>query len=698
MRRVPFIPQMEVADCGAACLAMVLATHGHHAPAGELRDACGLARGGVTARRLADAASAYGLDVDAFRVEPEELAELPTPAILHWDMNHFVVLERMRAASSPAGAAIIVDPSVGRLTVTRAELDRRFTGVVLTFRPNASFARRRSAPRRLALHTGTIRNNGAPVVQLVGFALMTQLLAAAAPLLNQVLIDHAGYAGEGDWLTIVALTLISSIAVRAAIGVARGWTLSALHTRLATTIMARTIEQLVALPLAYFSRRRPGDLFQRIQSTSTVASLFTATSVSALLDSLLLLTYAAVMVAYSPRIGTLVVFLALARVAAMAAFRGRSRQSMRGELAAAGRETSLMLETIDGLEGIRACGADAIIAERWTSRITERMNRALERRRIEIAADAVTRLFGGATIAVVVFLGGTEVLAGRWTIGAFSSFLMLQALFVAPLESLVSMLGRWQYVDNHLARIEEITTATPERRGGARVELRGGITLEAVGFRHGSAAPFVLRDVHVDVAPGRKIGIVGPTGAGKTTLARLMAGLDVPTEGSVLYDGAPLDELELEHVRRQIGVVLQDAHLFNDTVRANITMHDATIPLEQIEEAARLACIDDVIDALPDGYETRIGDGGIALSGGERQRIALAGALVHRPRILVLDEATSALDVETERRVQDNLSRVGATQIVIAHRLATVGDADVIFVVEEGGVRRCPNAQNRSAG
>ncbi len=204
----------------------------------------------------------------------------------------------------------------------------------------------------------------------------------------------------------------------------------------------------------------------------------------------------------------------------------------------------------------------------------------------------------------------------------------------------------------------------------------------------------------MEIEPGQKVGIVGPSGAGKTTLAHLIAGLESPTEGMIRFDGVPLDELELAHVRRQIGVVMQDAHLFHDTVSANITLHDASVSREDIEAAARRACIDDVVEALPDGYATAIGDGGIALSGGERQRLALAAALVRKPRIVVLDEATSALDAETEQRVQANLANLGATQIVIAHRLTTVADADVVFVVEEEGVRRCTSARTNhlSAG
>ncbi|MEA2236038.1 MAG: hypothetical protein QOC81_762 [Thermoanaerobaculia bacterium] len=691
-RRVPFVPQMEVADCGAACLAMVLAVHGHHAPLAELREACGLARGGATARRIADAARSYGLDVEAFSAEPEDLGELAAPAILHWDMNHFVVLERMRG-----GAAVIVDPAIGRIDVTSEQLHRRFTGVALAFRPNASFVKRRADRRRLRPHVGALRVYAAPVVQLAGFALMLQVLAAGAPLLNQVLIDRTAGGGEGEWLAVVAAALCSTIVLRAVMGLARGWTLATLHARLATTVMTRTIERLAALPLAYFARRRAGDLFQRIQSTNAIASLFTTASVAALLDSLLLLTYAAVMLAYSTRLGAVVIVLAVARVAAIAAFCGRSRQSMRGELAAIGRETSLMIETVEGLESIRACGAGGMIVERWTARMTERVNRALQRRRIEIAADAVTRLLGGGAIALVVLLGGGEVLAGRWSIGMFASFLMLQGLFVAPLETLVATFSRWQYADNHLARVEEITSAEPERRGGKRVELRGAVTLEAVAFRHGLASPYVLQDVMLDIAPGQKIGIVGPSGAGKTTLARLIAALDETAAGTIRFDGVSLADLDLDDVRQQIGVVLQDAPLFNDTVRANISMFDDALSLERIEAAARLACVDDVIDALPDGYDTLVGDGGIALSGGERQRLALAAALVREPKILVLDEATSALDAETERRVQANLAALGATQIVIAHRLTTVANADVLYVVEEGGVRRCESVRNRSA-
>lgn len=680
--RVRYVPQIEVTECGAACLAMILGHHGHHAPLAEVREACGVSRSGADALSMVRAARRFGLDARGVRVELDQLGALALPAILHWDFEHFVVLERLGKRR-----AYLVDPAAGRRAMGLEELGRHFTGVALVLTPSPALRARRRTRPSLAKYGEIFRRSLPSLAQVLLASLGLQVVGLLFPVATQILLDAVIVPHQRAWLWGLGAALAAAVLTNALLRLVRSIVVQGLRSVLDFTLMTRFLDHLLRLPLGFFLQREAGDLVQRVQSNATIQDLLGTKSISALLDAFLLLGYAGLMLAFDLRLGLLIIAFAAVRVGVLLAVRGRNELAMSAELTASGREIGALLEALSGLETTKASGAEHRMVQRWAHRMTGRVNSALERRRLATFTGQLTVVLQGLGTALVFLVGGEEVIAQRMTIGTFAAFLALQALFMTPLQSLLETVSQLQYLGNHLERLDDVLTTPREPSGSADPRrLRGAIELREVSFGYSPSEPPILREVSVRIRPGEKVALVGPSGAGKSTLARLLLGMHLPTSGSVAFDGRDLRELDLQKVRAQMGVVLQDSFLFDDTVRANLSLKDPETALERLRAAARLACVDDVIDAMPDGFSSRVGENGGLLSGGQRQRLSLARALAGDPAVLLLDEATSALDLETERRVHANLASLGCTRILIAHRLATVRDADRILVLQEGRI------------
>ncbi len=682
-RRVPFQPQMEVTECGAASLAMVLAYHGHHASLPEVRQACGVSRNGANARSIVQAARNYGLDAKGAKLtDLSQLSQVPLPAILHWDFNHFLVLERLTKRG-----IVVVDPASGRRTFGMEETGRRFTGVALILEPTAAFKPRPRSRPSLGRYKDLLKHSLPSLGQLLLASLTLQILGLAFPVANQLLLDRVVVPQQEAWLWGLAIGLGAALVGKALLMVVRSWVVQSLQAAMDLSLMERFMGHLLKLPMGFFLQREAGDLVQRVQSNTTLRNLFSSQSVSALLDAFLLLGYAGLMLAYNWKLGLVVLALGAVRVGILWALKDRNQQLMASELASAGREGGALVEALTGLETTKASGAGSRMVQRWMHRMVERVNSHLDRRRIEIDSSQAMVALQGITLAAVFWVGGREVLAHRMTLGVFASFIALQSLFMGPLESLLNAVNQLQYVGNHLRRLDDVLETAQEPSGTVVPErLQGGIEFQDVSFAYGPGAPPAVQNVSLTIHPGEKIALVGPSGAGKSTLARLLLGMHLPDGGTIRFDGRDLREMDLAQLRNQMGVVLQETFLFNDTVRANLCLNDPEIPMERLRWAARMACVDDVIEALPKGYDNGIGENGSSLSGGQRQRLNLARALAHQPAVLLLDEATSSLDLETEAKVHANLASLGCTRILIAHRLATVRDADRILVVHGGQI------------
>ena len=685
-RRVPFVQQVTASDCGAASLTMVLAYHGKHLRLDDVRKITGYGRDGADALAILAAARVFGLRGRGVKVEEvEDLKFLPPGSILHWQFNHFLVFERQTAD----GGAELVDPAGGRRMVSRDELGRSFTGVALSFEPSEDFEPQEGEGRRWGRFLRILRDHWDVLRRIVVTSAMVQLFALAVPLLMGVLVDRVIPRGDLQLLGILAAGLAAIVGFNFLSSMLRSFLLLYLRTHLDARMTLDFLDHLVDLPYAFFQQRSAGDLIMRMGSNSTVREILTSGALSGMLDGLMVTLYLILLFIASPSMGLLVLGLGALRVGLFLFTRKKTRDLMSRSLQTEARSQSYQVNLLAGIETLKAAGAEHRAVEQWSHLYVDVLNVSLSRGRLQAFVDSILAGLGTASPLIVLVWGALQVLRGELTLGTMLAMNALAAGFLTPLSTLITTAFQFQLLGSYMDRLEDVLE-TPREQDPAAVKpaprLKGGIRLEGVGFRYGPLAPMAVRDVTVDIPPGRFVALVGRSGAGKSTLASLLVGLYAPTEGRILFDGLDLNELELRSVRRQVGVVPQHPYLFGTSIRANITLSDPTLPLSRAVEAAKLAHIHDDVIVMPMGYETIMADGGASLSGGQRQRLALARALVHRPAILLLDEATSALDTRTERAIQQELAALRTTRIVIAHRLSTIRDADLILVMDEGRV------------
>lgn len=680
-RRVRFIPQMELTECGAACLCMVLDHHGASVSLDEARRACGAGRDGVSAARIYKAATQLGLSAKAFRVEPGELAGLPLPAVLHWELNHFVVLEKVGRK-----AICIVDPAVGRRQLGAAAFSAAFTGVVLTFEPGRALVRKKRRSQSLARYFSGLRSLRSGWVSVLLSALLLEVLGLGFPAAHQVLIDHVLVPGRHGWFWPLFVIAGAVTATLLAVTALRDRVVRRLHFALDVDLMSAFVEHLLRLPLPFFQQRSTGDLLSRVDAQAELRDV-ALKALTAGLDALLILGYAGLMLAYDATIGCVILALSVSRVGILLSTRPAIARAQASQLAEQGKELSALVEPLAAPELVRAFGAQSLALERYEGRLMARLAAELRRDTLTRGTAELGGVLGGASEALVVYLAGRAVLEHQLTLGVFAGLVTLQGLIQKPMGSLVEALAATIRARGVLARIDDVLDAEATAEGAARIgEARGELAFEDVSFRYDAHGPLLCNQVSFRVAAGEKVAIVGRLGQGKTTLLRLIAGLLEPSSGQVTLDGVRLADVAPRELSRQMGVVLQEPFLMADTVRANLSLYWPEAPEAELWRAARLASVDEVIARLPAGLDTRLGDNGLRLSGGERQRLALARALVPSPRLLILDEATSSLDLPTEARVHANLAALGCTRVLVAHRMDTVRDADRILVVEGGRI------------
>ena len=686
-RRIPFVQQTTTSDCGAACLAMVLARYGKSLPLEEVRKITGVGRGGADAMSILQAGQWFGLRGRGVRVEAvEDLAALDAGAILHWRFNHFVVFERLRRDGLE-----IVDPAGGRRVVPHTEARRSFTGVALTFEPGEGFAPGAAGTNRRPLqrYLQPLLARAGSLTRVMVSSVLIQLFALALPLLIGVLVDRVVPQQDVHFLTVLAVGLVGLVGFNFLTVLIRSYLLLELRTRLDAQLTLDFLDHLVGLPFSFFQERSAGDLILRMNSNATVREILTAGALSTVLDGLLVSLYLVVLFIVSLPMGLLVLGLGLLRVVLLLATRWKQKELMARTLHTQAASQTYQVQMLAGMETLKASGSEQRAVEQWSNLFVDTLNVSLARGRLQAWVDSLLAALAMASPIAVLLYGAWLVFAGKLSLGEMLALNALAAGFLMPLTQLVTTALQFQLLGSYLDRIEDVMQTPREQEpGSGRLagRLRGGVRLENVSFRYSPTAPLVVREVSVEIAPGSFVAVVGRSGAGKSTLANLLLGLYQPSEGQILFDGVNLSELNLQSVRSQLGVVPQHPYLFGLSIRGNIALADPTLPLRVVVEAARLAHIHDEIVAMPLAYDTILADGGASLSGGQRQRLALARALVQRPAILLLDEATSALDALTESAIQHELAQLRSTRIVVAHRLSTIQNADLILVMDEGRV------------
>jgi ATP-binding cassette subfamily B protein len=684
--RVPQVLQMNEVECGAACLAMILQYYGRKTSVAEIRDRYGVGRDGLSALSIVKAARNYGLRVRAVSLPNTDFRYVSLPAIIHWEFSHFMVVERW----SPR-AVDVVDPAVGRKRLTAEEFDAGFTGVVIMLEPGIQFVRHTQSPSMsiMAYVMQYFKQNPSIFVQIIMASLLLQVFGLGLPLLTKVVVDQVIPLSMGSILPYLGIGILLLVLAQVVATLLRSFLLIHLKTRLDIQMSTGFLEHMLTLPYRFFLQRSTGDILTRIASNTVIRDLVSTQLVSTVLDGSLVVIYFVVLVAVSPIFGILVLIFGLIEVGLLIGSSNPIRRLASRELEAAGKAQGYTTEILTGIATLKAAGAEQRAFQQWLNLYFSQLNASVRQ-------DYLTSMIGtvvgtSRTLApfAILWLGTMLVLNNMMDLGTLFALNALAGAFLAPLGSLASNGQKLQIVRSHLERIGDVLEADSEQdvlRVQQPPRLTGRITLDHVSFQYDPNAPKVLHDICVHIEPGQKVAIVGRTGSGKSTLGKILLGLCLPTEGRILYDGIPLDYLNYQAVRSQLGVVMQESRIFSGTIRSNIAFNDPEMSMERVIKAAQAAALHDEVMQMPMGYETYVAEGGSALSGGQNQRLAIARALANNPSILLLDEATSALDVVTERIVEQHLRELACTQVIIAHRLSTIRNADLILVLDEGRV------------
>jgi ABC-type bacteriocin/lantibiotic exporter with double-glycine peptidase domain len=667
---------------------MILGHFGRKTRLEECRSVCEVGRSGAAVEALLEGARQFGLRGLGFRIRAAGLSGVPLPCIIQWNQNHFVVLERW----SPAGAEI-VDPGQGRRKIPPAEFLQSFSGMVLHFQrgPDLVVHDNPSLNPLLTYFRGMIHLPGARglLVRIAGASLLLQVFGFALPLLTKGLVDYALPLGSSGMLNALLWGALLVAFTHAMAAYLRASLLLRLQHRLDSHLMLHFFRHLMALPFRFFQLRITGDLLMRLGSNTTIREALATHTTSAVLDVSLVISFLAVLLYVSPSIGIAALAFALIQLGILLASARRLHGLAEHNIACQSASQSRLLESLMGISTLKASGAEHATFARWSRLWAKEVDSSRQRGRYVARIEAVMILVRTLSPLFLLWLGARLVLDGALSLGAMLAVNGLAAAFLQPVASLVLSGQRLQLAGALLERIADVMQAEPEQ-DSHKVEsaphLMGSIQISNLSFRYDAHSPDVVRNISLSILPGQKVALVGRTGCGKSTLAKLLLGLYLPTEGEIRYDGIPLHCMNLQSLRRKWGSALQDPFLFNASLRDNISLLNPGMSSDDLVRAAETAEIHTDIMDLPMGYETRMDELGQSFSGGQRQRIAIARAIAGAPTFLLLDEATSHLDPLTERAVERNLDRLCCTRIVIAHRLSTIQNADLIVVLENGAI------------
>jgi ATP-binding cassette subfamily B protein RaxB len=674
-RHVPVMLQTEAAECALAALAMVASYFGYQTDLSELRRKFSISLKGVALSRLIEMANVLGLQARPLRLELSELDQLQKPCILHWNLNHFVVLTRVTGTK-----VSIHDPAMGKRTLSLEEVSRHFTGVALELNPGAAFKReRRRPPLAFGALTGRIVGLRAALTQIFGLALVLELFALLSPQFTQIVLDQVLADGDHDLLTLLGIGFLMLTLVQVAVTALRSWSVTCLGANLNLSWTSSVFSHLLRLPADYFQKRHLGDIVSRFGAISNIQQTITTRFVEVILDGLMAAATLAMLLLYSSWLAMLTLG-AFALYGLLRAFSYRTlREANLGQIVAQAKQQSQFLEAVRGVQTIRLYNQIPDQSARYANKTTDTLNRGVTIQRLNLFFSSLNSLVFGVQRVAMLWIGARMSLDGQLSAGMLMAFVAYSDQFTSRAAALIDYAIELRMLRLQGERLGDIVLAKPEKDVDSA--YRGplpepSLELKNVSFRYAEGEPWVLKDYNLIIAAGESLAITGPSGCGKTTLAKLILGLLDPEEGAILVGGIEMKRLGKRTLREMISAVMQEDQLFAGSIADNISFFDTDASQEHVQEAAHLAAIHSDILAMPMGYHSLVGDMGSTLSGGQKQRLLLARALYRHPKILLLDEATSHLDVEREHWVNEAVRRMAITRIVIAHRQETIASAD----------------------
>jgi NHLM bacteriocin system ABC transporter peptidase/ATP-binding protein len=684
----PTVLQMEALECGAASLAMILAHYGRWVPLETLRQDCGVSRDGSKASNVLKAAKRYGLAAKGFRKEPSTLNELPMPSIVHWNFNHFVVLERLND-----DYAWINDPASGRRRVDHAEFETAFTGVVLAMEPTAEFTRGGTKPQVLRLLLRRLSHSLPAIMLLFAVSFVLAVPIVLIPALTKIFIDDVLIRHNSGWFTPLLIGMAIAAVTRLLLEMFQYFLLFRLQTKLTVTMVSRFLWHVLTLPMEFFAQRHAGDIASRVSANEEISMLLSNGVASNALNLVALVLIAVNMAFYdllltAIGIGTLLFNAIMLRLVA------QQRQEVNRKLALdRGKLGAATVEIIRTIETIKAGGLEDDAFARWAGFQAKVLNSEQVLGVYSTFLDLCPVLLTGLAVAAVLGVGGLRIVNGALTIGGLVALQTLLASLVEPVNALMQQVGVFQTIQGSLLRVEDVfnypsrpLVAIDAAPAEMPPKLSGRVELKNVSFGYSPLEPPLIEDFSLLIEPGRRVALVGLSGSGKSTLGRLISGLYRPWSGEILIDRWPLDQIPQEIFANSVAYVDQDIFLFEGTARDNLALWDESVPEASISRALKDAAIHEDIAVRAGNYDCHVAEDGRNFSGGQRQRIEISRALVGNPSVLILDEATSALDPGVEKSIDDQLRRRGCTCIIVAHRLSTIRDSDEIIVLSGGRV------------
>jgi ATP-binding cassette, subfamily B, bacterial CvaB/MchF/RaxB len=710
--------QSESAECGLACLAMLSSAHGLRVDLAELRQRFSVSLKGANLNQLMRHAQALGFATRPLRLELEEMNQLQLPCMLHWELNHFVVLEKVsirpgtatsllgRSATSdetkeanpsavPNGSITILDPAVGRRVVPFSEVSKKFTGVALEVTPTTEFKpadlRRKIRLRDLI---GKVFGLKRALTQIILLAIGLEAVAIVTPLVTQWVVDGALVSGDKDLLLLTVLGGGVLIVVQFLLSMARGWIGLRMNQQLSIQFTANLFSHLLKLPLSFFEKRHIGDITSRFGSLHAIRGVLTGGAVSGLLDGVMAIVTLGMMFLFSPMLtgvvlAALLLYFAL-RWASYAAFRDANEE----RIVLSAKEQSFFLETVRAAQPLKLFNRAPERLARWQNLMVDVQNRDLTTQKMELWFSTANTLIFGIEGMLILYLGGTAVLGQQMTLGMLLAFMAYKAQFGGRATALINLAMQIKMLSLHAERLADIALEKPEKESAYETDVERitpRIEVRNLSFRYAEGEPWVLRDCSLTIEAGEHVAIVGASGCGKSTLLKLILGLVEPTEGDIRIGergATSIKQLGPSQFRALIGTVMQNDTLLAGSIAENIACFDPQTDYAKVEAVAKLAHIHDEIVAMPMGYQTLVGDMGSTLSGGQKQRVLLARALYKQPKILALDEATSALDSDNERKVNHAIRALPLTRITIAHRAETIASAHRVIELANGAVLR----------